>query len=120
MLARLAARLFSSASVKATTGITGLSADPSARAQLIGLYEQLRSELSVLPADYVYHTRTRSLLDRKLRELMRLDLSDVDIEERWKEGQLEELLEQAHAELSLLSNIKQWKPWQTDSARTDK
>lgn len=100
------------AAKKVSTGITGLPADVTARATLVGLYRELSTGLTALPADYRYRRGLDALLVGRLRHLEDASCSDVDVETAIGEGQLEELVAQARDELTLLARIRdEWQPW---------
>ena len=110
MLCRVAS---SAASVKLSTGLTGLEAVPEARQRLSALYADIQKSLAEFPADYAYARGLQALMSERLHWLGRSDVSDVDLEAKWGEGQLEEVLEQGEREASLLARMKEWRPWQT-------
>lgn len=105
-----------STSTKISTGLTGLEADPSARATLLNLYGTLKTKLTTnhdIPEDYAYKKTLLSLINHRTKLLENESLTDFDLENEIGEGQLEELVEQAQEELELANKIiNEWKPWE--------
>lgn len=115
LLRRLSQRVFfsSTSSNKISTGICGLQADPQARSNLLKLYGQLRGKLQQLPEDYAYRKGMLAVLENRTKMIQNDAFTDVDLEEEIGEGQLEELVEQAHEELALAEKLSNdWKPWE--------
>lgn len=104
---------FSTCTNKISTGISGLQVDPSARLNLVKLYGELRVKLIQLPEDYVYRRGMLAVLENRTKMLKNESLSDLDLENEIGEGQLEELIEQAHDEMKLVEKLSNdWKPWE--------
>jgi NADH dehydrogenase (ubiquinone) 1 alpha subcomplex subunit 5 len=98
---------------KIATGISGLKVDPSARSNLLKLYEELKGKLCQLPEDYVYKREMMGLLENRNKMIKNEAFSDLDLETKFGEGQLEELVEQAQEEIKLLEKLStEWKPWE--------
>jgi NADH dehydrogenase (ubiquinone) 1 alpha subcomplex subunit 5 len=108
-------RLFSSSSAtKTSTGLTGLIADANSRQNLISLYSELKSKISILPEDLVYRNGMLAILKSRRELLTNEAYSDLDVETKIGEGQLEELVDQAHDEIKLVDKLSnEWKPWET-------
>lgn len=103
--------LFSS--TKTSTGITGLIANSNARNNLLSLYCELEKKLKELPEDYGYRKGMLVLLENYKTIIKNEANSDLDVEIQINEGQLEELVEQAHEELNLLEKLaNEWKPYE--------
>lgn len=102
-----------SSSSKTETGITGLAASPAARSTLLQIYSQLANEAATLPEHYAYRQGILAMTQQRMALLAdEQGRTDVDVEREIGEGQLEELVEQGRAELSLMEKIKyEWKPW---------
>jgi NADH dehydrogenase (ubiquinone) 1 alpha subcomplex subunit 5 len=93
--------------------ISGLKVDPSARSNLLKLYEELKGKLCQLPEDYVYRREMMGLLENRNKMIKNEAFSDLDLETKIGEGQLEELVEQAQEEIKLLEKLStEWKPWE--------
>ena len=103
---------FSFSSTKTSTGITGLIANPNARNNLLSLYCELKKKLKELPEDYGYRKGMLTILENRTKIIENEANSDLDVEIQINEGQLEELVEQAHEEFNLLEKLaNEWKPW---------
>lgn len=108
---------YSTVSIKTSTGLTGLQADPSSRKKLLNLYCDLENELKCqnIPENYVYKKEMLSLLENRKKLLEKLSYSDLELE-TIMEGQLEELVEQVQEELELVNKIvNEWKPWEKEN-----
>lgn len=104
---------YSTCSNKISTGISGLKVDQSARFNLLKLYEALKGKLCQLPEDYVYRKGMLAVLENRNKLIKNESFSDLDLETEIGEGQLEELVEQAHEEINLLEKLSnEWKPWE--------
>lgn len=102
-----------SCSNKIATGIAGLKVDPSARSNLLKLYDGLKGKLSQLPEDYAYRRGMLVVLENRSKMIKDEAFSDLDLENEIGEGQLEELVEQAQEEIGLLEKLSnEWKPWE--------
>ena len=103
---------FSTSSTKVSTG---LKVDPISRNNLLKLYEDLKNKLTQLPEDYVYRKGMLVLLENRKKLIKDEGYSDLDLEIKIGEGQLEELVEQAHEELDLIEKLaNNWKPWEKE------
>lgn len=106
-------RLLSSS--KLETGLTGLPASATARADLLRLYDELATEATAgLPPSYAYRSGLLATLSHRCGLLQDLEgRTDLDVEREIGEGQLEELIEQGKAELELVRRVKEWRPWES-------
>ncbi|KAG8476322.1 hypothetical protein CXB51_033245 [Gossypium anomalum] len=96
------------AKFKETTGIVGLDVVPNAREVLIGLYNKALKEIQAVPEDEGYRKAVESFTRHRLKRLGC--------------GQVEELIEEARDELTLVGKISrrdilnhvgfaEWVPW---------
>ncbi|KAI3929934.1 hypothetical protein MKW98_004088 [Papaver atlanticum] len=104
----LAGPLF--ARVKETTGIVGLDVVPNAREVLISLYKKTLNEIKAVPEDEGYRKAVESFTTNRLR-VCEEEEDWEQIEKKLACGQVEELIEEAQDELTLISKMIEWDPW---------
>ncbi|KAF3790467.1 putative NADH dehydrogenase ubiquinone 1 alpha subcomplex subunit 5 [Nymphaea thermarum] len=107
-LARMARPLM--AKVKETTGIFGLDVVPNAREVLISLYARTLKEIKAVPEDEGYRKAVESFTSHRLKVCQEEEDWET-IERRIGCGQVEELIEEAKDELTLISKMIEWNPW---------
>ncbi|KAG6483964.1 hypothetical protein ZIOFF_060757 [Zingiber officinale] len=90
--------------VKETTGIVGLDVVPNAREVLISLYTRTLREIQVVPPDEGYRKAVESFTRQRLNVCLEEDDWE-EIENRLGCGQVEELIEEAKDELTLISKM---------------
>ncbi|CAA7050186.1 unnamed protein product [Microthlaspi erraticum] len=98
------------AKVKQTTGIVGLDVVPNARAVLIDLYSKALKEIQAVPEDEGYRKAVESFTRHRLNVCQ----EEEDWEATEKKlgcGQVEELIEEAQDELTLIAKMIEWEPW---------
>ncbi|KAJ2455365.1 hypothetical protein EV183_000901 [Coemansia sp. RSA 2336] len=96
----------------ATTGIVGLSVNPQARTQLIGLYKQTLDELKAkIPEKAVYRQSVEAITAYRLK-IVEENEDPLLAEKLINAGQMEELVEQAQDEIRLISKMAEWKAWE--------
>ncbi|XP_062149684.1 probable NADH dehydrogenase [ubiquinone] 1 alpha subcomplex subunit 5, mitochondrial [Alnus glutinosa] len=98
------------ARVKETTGIVGLDVVPNAREVLIGLYTKTLKEIQAVPEDEGYRKAVESFTTQRLK-VCQEEQDWEDIEKRLGCGQVEELIEEARDELTLIGKMIEWDPW---------
>ncbi|KAL1206727.1 putative NADH dehydrogenase [ubiquinone] 1 alpha subcomplex subunit 5 [Cardamine amara subsp. amara] len=98
------------AKVKQTTGIVGLDVVPNARAVLIDLYSKTLKEIQAVPEDEGYRKAVESFTRHRLNVCKEEEDWEV-IEKRLGCGQVEELIEEARDELTLIGKMIEWDPW---------
>ncbi|OVA02113.1 ETC complex I subunit [Macleaya cordata] len=98
------------AKVKQTTGIVGLDVVPNAREVLISLYTKTLKEIQAVPEDEGYRKAVESFTRHRL-EVCEEEEDWEKIEKRLACGQVEELIEEAQDELTLISKMIEWDPW---------
>lgn len=98
------------AKVKQTTGIVGLDVVPNARAVLIDLYSKTLKEIQAVPEDEGYRKAVESFTRHRL-SVCKEEEDWEAIEKRLGCGQVEELIEEAQDELTLIGKMIEWDPW---------
>jgi NADH dehydrogenase (ubiquinone) 1 alpha subcomplex subunit 5 len=89
----------------------GLETVHDARNKLIQLYSDTLSALKNLPEEAEYRKATESITQQRLQTVQ--NHQDIEsIEKKIECGQIEELIVQAEDELSLISKMEEWKPWE--------
>jgi hypothetical protein len=142
-----AARRFSTAVVKRSTGIVGLDVVPEGRAVLAALYERILRDVRVIPA----HVSFRDALENATRYrlgvvnavedvsarplttrvsaaphprqpalLFSADRQIAAIETEINAGQVEQLIEQAKSDLELIPQFASWRTWEATPTVTAK
>lgn len=92
------------AKVKETTGIVGLDVVPNARQVLIELYSKTLKEIQAVPEDEGYRKAVESFTRHRLNVCQEEDDWEA-IEKRLGCGQVEELIEEARDELTLIGKM---------------
>lgn len=92
------------AKVKETTGIVGLDVVPNAREVLIGLYSRTLKEIQAVPEDEGYRKAVESFTRHRLK-VCQEEEDWEQIEKRIGCGQVEELIEEARDELTLIAKM---------------
>ncbi|KAF9618022.1 hypothetical protein IFM89_039419 [Coptis chinensis] len=98
------------ARVKETTGIVGLDVVPNAREQLISLYSKTLNEIKSVPEDEGYRKAVESFTKHRLK-VCQEEEDWEQIENKLGCGQIEEVLEEAKDELTLIGKMIEWAPW---------
>ncbi|MBA0689939.1 hypothetical protein Goari_007640 [Gossypium aridum] len=92
------------AKFKETTGIVGLDVVPNAREVLIGLYNKTLKEIQAVPEDEGYRKAVESFTRHRLKVCQEEEDWEM-IEKRLGCGQVEELIEEARDELTLVGKM---------------
>ncbi|KAK9103744.1 hypothetical protein Sjap_020998 [Stephania japonica] len=92
------------AKVKETTGIVGLDVVPNAREVLISLYTKTLHEIKAVPEDEGYRKAVESFTRHRLKACEEEEDWEL-IEKRLGCGQVEELIEEARDELTLIGKM---------------
>ncbi|KAK9147386.1 hypothetical protein Scep_006143 [Stephania cephalantha] len=92
------------AKVKETTGIVGLDVVPNAREVLISLYTKTLHEIKAVPEDEGYRKAVESFTRHRLKVCNEEEDWEA-IEKRLGCGQVEELIEEAQDELTLIGKM---------------
>lgn len=98
------------ARVKQTTGIVGLDVVPNAREVLIELYSKTLKEIKAVPEDEGYRKAVESFTKQRLKVCQEEEDWEL-IEKKLGCGQVEELIEEARDELTLIGKMIEWDPW---------
>ncbi|GLU24330.1 hypothetical protein SLE2022_402730 [Rubroshorea leprosula] len=98
------------AKVKQTTGIVGLDVVPNAREVLIDLYTKTLNEIKAVPEDEGYRKAVESFTKHRLKVCQEEEDWET-IEKSLGCGQVEELIEEARDELTLIGKMIEWDPW---------
>lgn len=95
------------------THLTGLYRDERASEKLAALYRETLTALAALPADYYYRQSLEGTLKDRL-SLLEGSSDRARAEAAIGEGLLEEVMEQARAELDLVQTMVRegWNPWE--------
>jgi hypothetical protein len=92
------------ARVKQTTGIVGLDVVPNAREVLIDLYTKTLKEIKAVPEDEGYRKAVESFTSHRLKVCKEEQDWEL-IEKKLGCGQVEELIEEARDELTLIGKM---------------
>ena len=92
------------ARVKETTGIVGLEVVPNAREVLIDLYTKTLTEIRGVPENEGYRKAVEAFTQHRLQVCKEEDDWET-IEKRIGCGQVEELIEEARDELTLIAKM---------------
>ena len=92
------------AKVKETTGIVGLEVVPNAREVLIDLYTKTLKEIKAVPEDEGYRKAVESFTSHRLKVCQEEKDWEL-IEKKLGCGQVEELIEEAQDELTLIGKM---------------
>nr|CCA22405.1 conserved hypothetical protein [Albugo laibachii Nc14] len=98
---------------KTSTGLVGLAVNPNARKDLMQLYRKTLEEVKnqVLPEDAAYRDAVERITKFRLKVVEENEDEEV-IEKEINCGQLEELIEQAEDELSVIPVYLEHKLWE--------
>uniref|UniRef100_A0A0C9S3A1 TSA: Wollemia nobilis Ref_Wollemi_Transcript_15414_792 transcribed RNA sequence n=1 Tax=Wollemia nobilis TaxID=56998 RepID=A0A0C9S3A1_9CONI len=99
------------AKVKESTGIVGLEVVPNSREVLISLYNKTLKEVQIIPPNASYRKHVEAFTHHRLKVCQEEEDWEL-IEKRIACGQVEELIEDAQSELSLIPKVAEWKPWE--------
>ncbi|GLE04043.1 hypothetical protein PINS_up012954 [Pythium insidiosum] len=106
-----ATRVLRMAVRKTTTGIVGLPVNVNARQDLIALYNKTLQAAQTLPEGIAYRKAVEQITNYRLKVVMENEDEDT-IEKVINCGQLEELIEQAEDELSVIPMYLEHKLWE--------
>ena len=107
---RLTRPLFNSV-LKTTTGLVGLKVHPNPLHELTETYQSTLTALSAIPKTSVYRQGVQALTEHKLK-IVKAAEGDVDYAEKaLDEGHIEQSLDIAKDELSLVGKMAEWKAY---------
>ncbi|XP_056311105.1 NADH dehydrogenase [ubiquinone] 1 alpha subcomplex subunit 5 [Danio aesculapii] len=102
--------------LKKTTGLVGLAVSQNPHERLGNLYVKILSCLQRIPQDAAYRKYTEQLVNERFADKCRLCfMKEPDVgklEKKINSGQIEEVIAQAEAELSLSRKMVEWKAWE--------
>ncbi|XP_068982020.1 NADH dehydrogenase [ubiquinone] 1 alpha subcomplex subunit 5 [Bombus flavifrons] len=98
--------------LKKSTNLTGLAVSVNPRVELRTLYDRILRLVSQMPEDYIYRKSMESLVKERT-DIISQNERVSDIEEKIKQGQIEELIIHAKNELNLAQDMFQYKPWES-------
>ncbi|TRY58904.1 hypothetical protein DNTS_003113 [Danionella cerebrum] len=97
--------------LKRTTGLTGLAVCATPHERLDLVYSKILRCLQKIPQEAAYRKYTEQLINERLN-FVKTEPRIDKLEQKINCGQIEEVIEQAVAELSLSRKMVMWKPWE--------
>lgn len=104
--------------LKRTTGIVGLDVVPNAREVLIKLYQKTLRDLQIIPEGVSYRQQVEEFTKYRM-QVVQDNENIVEIERIIGCGQVEQLIEQAKGELTLIPEYASWKIWEVPEPSPD-
>jgi NADH dehydrogenase (ubiquinone) 1 alpha subcomplex subunit 5 len=95
--------------IRSSTGLTGLAVHPNPLPELTKAYESTLNLLSTIPETSVYRQGVESLMKSKLAIVREANGDVATVEKKLDEGLIEQALDVAKDELSLVSKMIEWK-----------
>ncbi|EGN92436.1 Ndufa5, NADH-ubiquinone oxidoreductase subunit [Serpula lacrymans var. lacrymans S7.3] len=105
--------------LKKSTGITGLAVHPNPLPELSQTYQSTLSLLSTLPPTSVYRQSVEALTKHKLNIVQSANGDIGAVETQLDEGQIEESIDIANDEKSLVEKMLEWKGWEPLEEKPD-
>ncbi|XP_071499073.1 NADH dehydrogenase [ubiquinone] 1 alpha subcomplex subunit 5-like [Diadema setosum] len=100
-----------SGAIKKSTGLVGIAVEAKPHEKLRVLYSKILASLQQIPKEASYRQYTEQIVNERLGVVQ--SENDVQkIESRLQSGQIEEVILQAEAELSLARKMADWKAWE--------
>ena len=100
---------------KVTTGLTGLLVEAKPVEKLAKIYTNILKTVSTMPESAGYRKYTEQMATQRLAIINSTKSADV-LETKLNAGQLEEVIQEAKAELYLARRMNNWKPWEYSAA----
>ncbi|NP_001013474.1 NADH dehydrogenase [ubiquinone] 1 alpha subcomplex subunit 5 [Danio rerio] len=97
--------------LKKTTGLVGLAVSQNPHERLGNLYVKILSCLQRIPQDAAYRKYTEQLISERFNHV-KTEPDVGKLEKKINAGQIEEVIAQAEAELSLSRKMVEWKAWE--------
>ena len=97
--------------LKSTTGLTGLKVHPNPLPTLVSTYQATLARVSEIPSSSVYRQSVEALTQRKLKLVQDANGNVAAAETALDDGQIEEAIEVAQDELSLVGKMIDWKAY---------
>ena len=107
MMFRLTRPLFQA--IRSSTGLTGLAVHPNPLPELAEAYKSTLNILSTIPETSVYRQGVEALTKNKLQIVQEANGDVAAAEQKLNEGLIEQALDVAKDELSLVSKMIEWK-----------
>jgi len=98
--------------IRSSTGLTGLTVHPNPLPELTKAYESTLHLLSTIPETSVYRQGVEALTRNKLKIVQEANGDIAVVEKKLDEGLIEQALDVAKDELSLVSKIIEWNAWE--------
>lgn len=95
--------------IRPSTGLTGLAVHPDPLPELTKTYESTLDLLSTIPESSVYRQGVEALTKSKLKVVLGAKGDTAVVEKKLAEGLIEQALDAAKDELSLVSKMIEWK-----------
>lgn len=100
-----------SGALKRTTGLVGIAVEAKPHEKLRVLYTKLLASLQQMPKDAAYRQTTEQIVNDRLN-IVQTENDVQKVEQKINAGQIEEVILQAEAELSLARKMEGWKSWE--------
>lgn len=97
--------------LKTSTGLTGLKVHPNPLPALVETYQATLARVSEIPQSSIYRQSVEALTQRKLKIVQNAKDDIAAAEEALDDGQIEEALDVAQDELSLVGKMIEWKAY---------
>lgn len=97
--------------LKASTGVTGLKVHSNPLPTLVQTYQTTLARISEIPESSVYRQSVEALTQRKLKIVQDAKDDIAAAEEALDDGQIEEAIDIAQDELSLVGKMIEWKAY---------
>merc|ERR1712137_106956 len=108
-----ASRMLRLAVTKTSTGLVGLQVNPTARQDLIKIYRRTLEEVKILPPEATNYRNAVEQITKFRLHVVETNVDEDVIERKINCGQLEELIEQAEDELSVIPVYIERKLWES-------
>ena len=95
--------------LKRSTGITGLKVHSNPLPTLVSTYQETLARVSEIPSSSVYRQSVETLTQRKLKLVQEANGDVSAAEKSLDDGQIEEAIDAAQDELSLVGKMIEWK-----------
>ncbi|XP_030856254.1 NADH dehydrogenase [ubiquinone] 1 alpha subcomplex subunit 5 [Strongylocentrotus purpuratus] len=100
-----------SGAIKKTTGLVGLAVEANPHEKLKILYNKILSAVKQMPKEASYRLYTEQVVNDRL-SVVQSEGNAEKVEQKLNAGQIEEVVLQAEAELSLARKMAAWKSWE--------
>ncbi|XP_054751610.2 NADH dehydrogenase [ubiquinone] 1 alpha subcomplex subunit 5-like [Lytechinus pictus] len=100
-----------SGAIKKTTGLVGIAVEAKPHEKLRILYSKILASLQQMPKEASYRQYTEQVVNDRL-SIVQSEGDVQKVEQKLNAGQIEEVVLQAEAELSLARKMADWKAWE--------